>query len=167
MSLNTSLLQGESHLNHHSSSKMLDVNTQMCTFKPRGTNLNSNYCSIIPRFTFFNVYEQISLVLHVWCTVQEWGKQHRIITRNALIIKFHNKSWAAVGCQIASRWFSALAEGYLEVIWQPKAAQNLFWNLIKTAFLVMILYRLLHSCIKCPIYVPIGQKSLPDMNLWP
>ena len=101
--IHTSLLQGESHLNHHSSSKMLDVNTQMCTFKPRGTNLNNNYCSIIPRFTFFNVYEQISLVLHVWCTVQEGGKQHRIITRNALIIIFHNKSWAAVGCQMTFR----------------------------------------------------------------
>ena len=147
MSLNTSLLQGESHLYHHSASKMLDVNTQMCTFKPRGTNLNTNYCSIIPRFTFFNVYEQISLVLQVWCSVQEWGKQHRIITRNALIIIFHNKSWAAVGCQMTSRWFSALAEGHPEVIWQPKAAQDLLWNLIITAILVMILCRIPHSCM--------------------
>ena len=47
------------------------------------------------------------------------------------------------------------------------AALDLLWNLIIRAFLVMILYRLLHSCIKCPKYVPIGQKSLPDMDLWP
>ena len=139
ISLNTSLLH-ESHLNHHSSSKMLDINTQMFNFKPRGTILNTNNCSFIPRFTFFNVYEQISLVLQVGRSVQEWGKQHRIITRNALIIKFPNKSWASFGCQMNSRWFSA----------PPKASQEFLWNLIITAILVMILCRLHYSCTICP-----------------
>ena len=40
-------------------------------------------------------------------SVQEWGKQHRIITTNAVIIKFHSQSWAAFGCQMTSRWSSA------------------------------------------------------------
>ena len=64
----------------------------------------------------------------------------------ALIIKFHNKSWAAIGCQMTSMWPSARAENNLEVIWQPTAAQDLLWNLIIKALLVMILCCLLHSC---------------------
>ena len=39
-------------------------------------------------------------------SVLEWGKRHRIISINAVIIKFHNKSWAAFGCQMTSSWSS-------------------------------------------------------------
>ena len=78
--------------------------------------------------------------------MQEWGKRYGIINVNAVIIKFHNKSWAAIGCQMTSGWPSARAENHLEVIWQPRAAQDLLWNLIIKAFLVMILCCLPHSC---------------------
>ena len=43
-------------------------------------------------------------------------------------MKFHSKFWAAFGCQITSSWSSM--EDNLEVIWQPKDAQDLLWNLI-------------------------------------
>ena len=65
-----------------------------------------------------------------WSIVQEWGKQHRIFTRNGLLIKFHNKSWAAFGYKMNSMWFSAI--------------------------LVMILCHLPHSCTVCPI----GKKTI-------
>ena len=43
---------------------------------------------------------------------------------------------------------------HLEVIWQPKAAQNLLWNLIITALMLMIPCCLPHSCTERPIYTP-------------
>ena len=52
--------------------------------------------------------------------VQKWDKRHGIININAAIIKVHNKSWAAFGSQMTSRWSSV--ENHLEVIWQPMAS---------------------------------------------
>ena len=78
-------------------------------------------------------------------SVLEWGKRHRIISINAVIIKFHNKSWAAYGSQMTYSWSSV--EDQLEVIWQPKAAQDLLWNLIITALMLMIPCSLPHSCM--------------------
>ena len=78
-------------------------------------------------------------------SMQEWGKQHGIISINAVIIKFHKKSWAVFGSQMTSGCSSA--EDYLEVIWQPKAAQDLLWNLIITALMLMILCSLPHYCM--------------------
>ena len=46
---------------------------------------------------------------------------------------------------MTSRW--SFAEDQLEVIWQPKAAQDLLWNLIITAIMLMIPCRLPHSCM--------------------
>ena len=73
-------------------------------------------------------------------SVLEWGKRHRIISINAVIIKFNNKSWAAYGSQMTYSWSSV--EDQLEVIWQPKAAQDLLWNLMLKTFLQLILYLL-------------------------
>ena len=59
----------------------------------------------------------ISNTFHAWTflgqlqlrrSVQVWGKWHGIINISAVIIKFHNKSSAAFGCQMTSRWSSAL-----------------------------------------------------------
>ena len=47
---------------------------------------------------------------------------------NVLRIRFHNKSWAAFGCQMIFKWSSA--ENHIKVIWQPYVVQNLLWNLI-------------------------------------
>ena len=40
-------------------------------------------------------------------SLQESSKRHGIIYNIVLSIKFHNKSWAALGCQIIFRWSSA------------------------------------------------------------
>ena len=80
-------------------------------------------------------------------SVLEWGKRHGIININAVIIKFHNKSWAAFGCQMSSSW--TFAEDQLEVIWEPKAAQDFLWNLIITDLMLMIPCCLPHSSTEC------------------
>ena len=41
-------------------------------------------------------------------SLQERGKWHRIIFKNIVNIKFHNKFWAAFWCQMRFRWFSPL-----------------------------------------------------------
>ena len=53
---------------------------------------------------------------------------------------------------------------HLKVIWQPKAAQNLLWNLIITALVLMIPCRLPHSCTECPILFQQLWKVLESKN---
>ena len=58
----------------------------------------------------YNIPVCLSVIIQIHLQLkrfmQEWGKQHGIININAVIIKFHNKSWAAIGCQMTSRWSS-------------------------------------------------------------
>ena len=101
-----------------------------------------------------NIWE-ISQDRCMWCNISahhymrpsvlEWGKRHRIISINAVIIKFHSKSWATYGSQMTYSWSSV--EDQLEVIWQPKAAQDLLWNFIIIALMLMIPCSLPHSCM--------------------
>ena len=91
-------------------------------------------------------------IMKLGCSVQEWGKRHGIIKINA-VITFHSKFWAAFGCQMTS------AEYHLEVIWKPKAGQNLLWNLIIAALILRIPCRLRHSCTERP------NSSYPSLSL--
>ena len=57
---------------------------------------------------------------------------------NVVSIKFPNKSWAVIGYQIVP-W---KVKESPKIIWQPKVAQDLLWNLTFTTLLELILMSL-------------------------
>ena len=71
---------------------------QKTIWQPVANNI-LNICEIIQdRCRLYN----ISAHHYLRHSVLEWGKRHGIININTVIIKFHNKSWAAFGCKIAT-----------------------------------------------------------------
>ena len=104
---------------------------------------------------FYLIYicEAISYFVH---SVQEWGKQHGIISKNVVSSKFHNKSWTLFDWQMTCSFSSAI----WQVIWQPRAAQDLLWNTIFNTSLEMILCHLPQSCTEHRICLQMFERSI-------
>ena len=62
----------------------------------------NNYNIPVYSYLWLQIYLQLN------CFLQESGKRHGIIHINDVIIRFHHNTWAAFGCQLTSRWSSAL-----------------------------------------------------------
>ena len=69
-------------------------------------------------------------------SLQENGKRHGSQLQNVLSIKFHNKCWVDLDCQIIFMWSSTeqRTSDHIKIIWQSKTAQDLLWNLIFKTF---------------------------------